>query len=86
MSALWCGRCHGLRGGADGANARFLPLTPAAHQRTDAMTPRSGDARYDTTYGGAAIMNRCARLPAFEATLAEAQIRAKVAHIRALCA
>lgn len=86
LYASWCAPCHGLRGEGDGPNARYLPVTPAAHQSADAMTARSDDSLYDTIYGGGAIMNRSARMPAFGETLSDAQIRALVAYIRDLCA
>ena len=49
------------------------------------MSARSDDDLYDTIAGGGAIMNRSPRMPAYGTTLAPAQIRALVRHIRTLC-
>ena len=80
----WCAGCHGSTGRGDGPNAAHLPVRAAVHADT-AMGARSDDALYDTIAGGGAIMNRSARMPAFGATLSDAQIRALVAYIRTLC-
>ncbi|MFN8573467.1 MAG: c-type cytochrome [Gemmatimonadaceae bacterium] len=81
----WCASCHGASGRGDGPNASHLPVRPAVHASRDAMSLRSDDALYDTIAGGGLIMNRSARMPAFGATLSDAQIRTLVAYIRSLC-
>ncbi|MEP7383580.1 MAG: cytochrome c [Gemmatimonadota bacterium] len=85
LYAAWCASCHGARGKGDGPNARYLPVTPAAHADASVMSRRADDALYDTIAGGGAIMNRSPRMPAFGATLTDAQLRALVAYLRVLC-
>ena len=86
LYALFCAGCHGLRGGGDGPNAASLPVPPARHASRDAMAARTDDALYDAIAGGGAVMGRSPRMPAYGTTLAPAQIRALVRHIRSLCA
>jgi mono/diheme cytochrome c family protein len=50
------------------------------------MSVRSDDALFDAIAGGGAVMGKSARMPAFGATLAPAEIRSLVAYIRTLCA
>lgn len=85
LYARWCAACHGARGEGDGPNASRLPVPPARHADATAMAARPDDSLFDTIAGGGAIMNRSPRMPAFGASLAPAEIRALVAHIRALC-
>lgn len=85
LYARWCAACHGASGKGDGPNAKFLPVAPAVHASREAMSQRSDDVLYDTIFGGGAIMNRSPRMPAFGATLSDAQIRLLVRHIRSLC-
>lgn len=85
LYARYCVACHGASGRGDGPNAGRLPLPPAAHTSRTAMAARSDDALFDTIFGGGAIMNRSPRMPAYGATLARAEIRALVRHIRTLC-
>ena len=81
----WCAACHGATGQGDGSNAQYLPVAPARHADAVATSLRSDDALFDTIYGGGAIMNRSARMPAFGESLSEKEIRALVRHIRMLC-
>ncbi|HVE77718.1 MAG TPA: cytochrome c [Gemmatimonadaceae bacterium] len=85
LYARWCAACHGPAGRGDGPNARHLPVRPAAHADSAAMARRSDDALYDAVAAGGYVMNRSPRMPAFGATLSDAEIRALVRHIRALC-
>jgi mono/diheme cytochrome c family protein len=82
----WCSSCHGDRGGGDGPNAKYLPVPPAIHSNASRMSARSDDALFDAIAGGGAVMGKSARMPAFGATLAPAEIRSLVAYIRNLCA
>ena len=81
----WCAACHGVTGKGDGPNATHLPVAPSRHADATVTALRSDDALFDTIYGGGAIMNRSARMPAFGATLSAGEIRGLVQHIRALC-
>jgi mono/diheme cytochrome c family protein len=85
LYARYCTGCHGERGNGDGPNAKSLPVPPARHASREAMSLRPDDSLYDTIAGGGAIMNRSPRMPASGTTLAPAQIRALVRHIRSLC-
>jgi mono/diheme cytochrome c family protein len=85
LYAKWCAACHGETGRGDGPNAASLPIKPAAHASRDAMAARPDDSLFDTIAAGGAVMNRSPRMPAFGATLAVAEIRALVRHIRTLC-
>jgi mono/diheme cytochrome c family protein len=82
----WCASCHGQNGGGDGPNAKYLPAPPAIHRSAAQMSMRSDDALFDAIAGGGAVMGKSARMPAFGATLAPAEIRSLVAYIRNLCA
>jgi mono/diheme cytochrome c family protein len=86
LYARWCASCHGAQGKGDGANAKAMPVPPAAHANAAAMRERPDDSLYDTIAGGGIVMGRSARMPAFGATLSREEIRALVAHIRSLCA
>ncbi|HWP03560.1 MAG TPA: c-type cytochrome [Gemmatimonadaceae bacterium] len=81
----YCAPCHGPNGEGDGPNARFLPVPPARHASSAAMSQRSDDALFDTIYGGGAIMNKSSAMPAYGATLSAIEIRSLVMHIRRLC-
>lgn len=81
----WCAGCHGATGRGDGPNAKFLPISPSQHANASIMQLRSDDALFDTIFGGGAIMNRSARMPAFGESLTTAQVRALVRYIRTLC-
>jgi mono/diheme cytochrome c family protein len=85
LYARFCTGCHGPNGRGDGPNASSLPVPPARHASSEAMSARSDDDLYDTIAGGGAIMNRSARMPVYGETLSPVQIRALVRHIRSLC-
>ena len=85
LYAHFCSACHGARGTGDGPNAKFLPVPPAVHADSAAMSARSDDRLYDAISGGGAVLGRSSRMPAFGLTLSRAEIRALVRHIRALC-
>jgi mono/diheme cytochrome c family protein len=85
LYAKFCAGCHGASGNSDGPNAKFLPVPPAVHSSAAQMSLRSDDALFDAISGGGAIMNRSPRMPAFGLTLAPAEIRSLVRHIRELC-
>ena len=81
----WCASCHGHNGGADGPDARYLPVPPAVHNDSAKMGARSDDALFDAIAGGGAVMGKSARMPAFGATLTPTEIRSLVGYIRDLC-
>jgi len=81
----FCAPCHGVRGGGDGYNARFLPVRPTAHADSAYMSGRSDDALFDAIYAGGYIMNRSNRMPPFGETLTRAQIWELARYLRTLC-
>ena len=81
----WCEQCHGHNGDGDGPNAQYLPVPPAVHHDSVKMSARSDDALYDVIAAGGLAYGKSPRMPAFGATLSDAEIRALVAHIRSLC-
>ena len=85
LYARMCSPCHGVRGGGDGFNRPFLPVRPAVHASTTAMSARSDDALFDTISAGGYIMNRSPFMPPFGRTLTRDQIWGLVKHIRSLC-
>jgi mono/diheme cytochrome c family protein len=85
LYAKWCAACHGESGRGDGPNARDLPVPPARHADSAAMSKRPDDSLYDVIAAGGIAWGRSARMPAFGATLTAGEIRALVAHIRSLC-
>ncbi|MHB1095037.1 MAG: c-type cytochrome [Gemmatimonadaceae bacterium] len=85
LYARWCASCHGSDGGGDGPNAQYLPVRPAVHRDAHAFSLRSDDQLFDAIAAGGAAMGRSARMPGFGASLSPAEVRALVAHLRALC-
>lgn len=85
LYARYCAACHGAGGNGDGPNARHLPVRPALHSKSDSMSRRTDDRLYDAISAGGAVLGRNPRMPAFGQSLTPAEIRALVAHIRALC-
>ncbi|MEA3245172.1 MAG: c-type cytochrome [Gemmatimonadota bacterium] len=85
LYAKWCAACHGESGRGDGPNARDVPVPPARHADSAAMSKRPDDSLYDVIAAGGLAWGRSARMPAFGATLSDGEIRALVAHIRTLC-
>lgn len=85
LYAKWCVACHGDRGDGAGPNVRHLPVRPAVHADSTAMSARPDDALFDVIAGGGVVAGKSARMPAFGETLTPAEIRSLVAHIRALC-
>lgn len=86
LYATWCASCHGARGGGDGPNAGFLPVRPAVHRDSAAMSARADDVLFDVIAAGGSPMGKSARMPALGQTLTSAEMRSLVAYIRQLCA
>jgi cytochrome c oxidase cbb3-type subunit 3 len=82
----WCASCHGADGHGTGPNAKWLAMKPANHANAARMSTRADDALYDTIAGGGTVMGMSPLMPAFGATLSDAQIRALVAYLRTICA
>ena len=80
-----CASCHGVRGEGDGFNAPFMPVVPTVHADSAAMSLRTDDTLYDGIHAGGWTLGKSHRMPAFGASLDDAQKRALVAHIRTLC-
>ena len=80
-----CAACHGVTGEGDGFNAPFLPVAPTVHADSAAMSLRPDDTLYDGIHAGGWILGKSHRMPAYGASLDDAQKRALVAHIRTLC-
>ena len=85
LYATRCAACHGVRGEGDGFNAPFLPVAPTVHADSAAMSLRPDDTLYDGIHGGGWILGKSHRMPAYGASLDDAQKRALVAHVRTLC-
>ena len=82
----WCASCHGADGRGNGPNAKWLAVKPANHANSARMRTRADDSLYDTIAGGGTVMGMSPLMPAFGATLSEAQTRALVAYLRTICA
>jgi mono/diheme cytochrome c family protein len=80
-----CAPCHGVRGGGDGYNARFLPARPTAHADSAYMSRRPDDALFDAISAGGYIMKRSNRMPPFGDTLTRDEIWGLVRYLRTLC-
>lgn len=85
LYARHCAACHGAEGRGDGWNAPNLPVAPTAHADPALMGARPDDSLFDAIHSGAYVLDGSARMPPFGEMLTTAQIRALVAHIRALC-
>lgn len=81
----YCASCHGVAGGGDGVNAKFLPVRPTAHVDSAYMSRRSDDALFDAIFAGGYIMNRSNRMPPFGESLTRTQIHDLVRYMRTLC-
>ena len=82
----WCASCHGADGRGNGPNAKWLAMKPANHANAARMSTRADDALYDTIAGGGTVMGMSPLMPAFGATLSDAQLRALVTYLRTICA
>jgi len=80
-----CAPCHGRSGGGDGFNASRLPVPPARHADSSAMSARTDARLFDAVYGGGRVLGRSPRMPAFGRSLAREAIWGLVGHIRDLC-
>ncbi len=80
-----CAPCHGVDGSGEGFNAPFMPVPPAAHADSAAMSLRPDDTLYDGIHAGGWILGKSHRMPAFGKSLDNGQIRSLVAYIRTLC-
>jgi mono/diheme cytochrome c family protein len=80
-----CSACHGREGRGDGWNASRLPVPPAVHADSAAMSARPDDTLFDGIHAGAWVLDGSPRMPAFGDMLSVEDIRALVAHIRTLC-
>jgi mono/diheme cytochrome c family protein len=85
LYAHYCSPCHGIRGGGNGFNARFLPVPPTNHTDAALMRLRTDDTLFDGIYSGGAILNKNHLMPGFGQTLAREDIRALVRYLRQLC-
>ena len=83
--AALCAPCHGVRGAGDGFNAPFLPVAPAAHSDSAAMSRRPDDTLYDGIHAGGWILGKSHRMPAFGASLDDRRKRELVEYMRTLC-
>lgn len=77
--------CHGEGGRGDGPNASYLAVPPAAHADGVFMARRSDDMLFDAIAGGGVLAGRSNLMPAFGATLSQAEIRALIRYLRSLC-
>ena len=80
-----CAPCHGPLGDGRGFNAPYLPVAPTAHNDSAAMSLRPDDTLYDAVHAGGWILGKSRRMPAFGASLTDAETRELVAYIRTLC-
>lgn len=80
-----CAACHGVRGRANGFNARYLPVRPTPHASADLMARRTDATLFDGTHAGGRILGRSHFMPPFGASLDRDEIWALVRHIRELC-
>jgi mono/diheme cytochrome c family protein len=86
LYARHCAACHGADGNGEGWNAPNLPVQPTSHADASLMTARTDDSLFDAIHAGAFVLDGSPRMPPFGEMLDAEQIRALVAHIRALCA
>lgn len=82
----YCANCHGVKGEADGLNAKFLPVLPTRHANGAYMATRPDDTLFDGIYAGGYILSKSHFMPAWGATLTASQISDIVAYMRELCA
>lgn len=80
-----CASCHGAAGGGDGFNAPHLPVPPARHADSAAMSVRTDARLFDAVHGGGRVLGRSPRMPAFGRSLDRKAIWGLVGHIRDLC-
>ena len=81
----FCSACHGLGGGGDGFNARYLPETPISHSDPTLMSERPNDTLYDGIHAGGAVLNRHHFMPPWGETLSPHDMQSLVEEIRKFC-
>lgn len=80
-----CAACHGVGGGGDGFNARYLDVPPARHADSAAMAARTDARLFNGIHGGGRVLGRSSHMPAFGRSLTRDAIRGLVERIRELC-
>lgn len=80
-----CASCHGVDGGGDGFNARYLRVPPARHGDSAAMAARTDARLYNGIHGGGRVLGRSPHMPAFGRSLPRDAIWGLVGRIRELC-
>jgi mono/diheme cytochrome c family protein len=83
--AKYCSACHGVTGGGDGYNAKFLPKSPTVHSDASSMSKRPEDTLFDGIYAGGYILNKSHFMPPWGFTLSVEEIHELVRFIRQLC-
>lgn len=80
-----CASCHGVGGGGDGFNTRYLRVRPAGHADSAAMAVRTDARLFNGIHGGGRVLGRSPRMPAFGRSLSRDAIWGLVGRIRELC-
>lgn len=82
----WCAQCHGLKGKADGVNSTpDMAINPRDLTDKNFMVTRSDEQFEDVIRGGGTRAAKSPLMPAWEATLNDAEIAALVAYLRIFC-
>lgn len=85
LYGVYCTQCHGLEGDGRGINTRDMAVQPRDHTDTGEMSARTDDDLFKAIQGGGKAVNKSVLMPAWGGNLSEEDIRALVAHLRALC-
>ncbi|HVO92599.1 MAG TPA: cytochrome c [Terriglobales bacterium] len=81
-----CAPCHGAAGKGDGPGAQSLPVRPADHTDSAAMSSRSDAFLRDVITKGGGAMGLSSFMPSWKGILNDDQIQDLVDYIRTLAA
>ena len=80
----YCAHCHGLKGGGDGYNSKFLEKEPANLSDPEFMTKKKDSQIFRVIQKGGVGVNKSHLMPVFGYTLSEEEIWSLVAYVRTL--
>ncbi|MFQ5674289.1 MAG: cytochrome c [bacterium] len=85
LYSKYCASCHGVSGGGDGFNAKYLETRPAKLSDSVYLSGRPDDTLFDGIFAGGYILNKSHLMPPWGHTLDKTDIWHLVSYIRKLC-
>lgn len=81
----YCAQCHGLDGGGNGPNAKYLPVEARKHNDPEGMGKLSDKGLFTAIKNGGVGISKSSAMPVWGKTLSDEEINALVKHMRMLC-